>query len=177
MKKVLIICGSPRKDGNSDILAQQFAKGAEEAGHSVETIYIRDLKLGYCIGCMSCIKTGKCFQQDDANSIHPKMLEADVICFSSPVYYYSVSAQLKTFIDRMNPLYGRMKDKDFYYMITAAENDNAQIGRAFDAMEGFADCFDNIRRCGRVYGGGASDKGAIRETSAFDEAYKMGKNI
>lgn len=177
MKKVLIIAGSPRKDGNSDLLASQFAKGAQEAGHSVETIHIRDLKLGYCIGCLSCLKTQKCFQNDDANSILPKMMDADVVCFATPVYYYSVTAQMKTFIDRMNPLYGRMKDKDFYYMVTAAETDLHQLDRAIDALEGFADCFDGIRRCGRVYGGGAEQRGDVKNLPSFDEAYRMGKSI
>lgn len=188
MKKVLIIAGSPRKDGNSDLLAQQFAKGAEEAGNSVEIIYVRDLKLGYCIGCWACLKTGRCFQKDAANDIHAKMLEADVVCFSTPVYYYSITGQMKTFIDRMNPLYGvgdqsganprkSMKDKDFYYMVTAVDTDRRQLDRAIDAMEGFADCFDNIRRCGRIYGGGAEQKGDVVSTPAFTEAYEMGKKV
>lgn len=177
MKKVLIIAGSPRKDGNSDLLAQQFAKGAEEAGNNVEIIYIRDLNLGYCIGCWACLKTGHCFQKDAANDIHAKMLAADVVCFATPVYYYSVTAQMKTFIDRMNPLYSHMKDKDFYYMVTAVETDHKQLDRAIDTLEGFADCFDDIRRCGRVYGGGAEQKGDIKNTPAYNEAYEMGKNV
>lgn len=177
MKKVLIIAGSPRKDGNSDLLAQQFAKGAEEAGNSVEIIYVRDLRLGYCIGCWACLKTGKCFQKDAANDIHAKMLEADVVCFSTPVYYYSVTGQMKTFIDRMNPLYSHMHNKDFYYMVTAVDTDRRQLDRAIDALEGFADCFDNIRRCGRIYGGGAEQKGDIKTTPAFAEAYEMGKKV
>ena len=122
MKKVLIIAGSPRKNGNSDMLARQFAKGAEESGHQVEIIYLRDLKINYCQGCLVCLKKGECFQKDDANSLLPKMMEADVVCFSCPVYYYSVSGQMKTFIDRMNPLYDKMKDKDFYYMLTATNS-------------------------------------------------------
>ena len=93
MKKVLIIAGSPRKDGNSDLLARQFAKGAEESGNEVEIIYLRDKQLNYCKGCLVCLKKGECFQKDDANSLLPKMMEADVVCFSCPVYYYSVCGQ------------------------------------------------------------------------------------
>ena len=177
MKKVLIIAGSPRKNGNSDLLAQQFAKGAEENGHQVEIVYLRDLKINYCQGCLVCLKKGECFQKDDANSLLPKMMEADVVCFSSPVYYYSVSGQMKTFIDRMNPLYDRMKDKDFYYMLTAQDDSHQQLDRAFDVFDGFADCFDNIRRCGRVYGGGADKKGEIKDLPAHNEAYELGKSI
>ena len=80
-----------RKDGNSDLLARQFAKGAEESGNEVEIVYLRDMKLNYCKGCLVCLKKGECFQNDDANSLLPKMMEADVVCFSCPVYYYSVS--------------------------------------------------------------------------------------
>lgn len=177
MKKVLIIAGSPRKDGNSDLLARQFAKGAEESGNEVEIVYLRDKKLNYCKGCLVCLKKGDCFQKDDANSLLPKMMEADAVCFSCPVYYYSVCGQMKVFLDRMNPLYDKMKDKDFYYMVTAQDDNRKQLDRAFDVFDGFADCFENIRRCGRVYGGGADKKGEVKDLSAFNEAYEMGKSI
>lgn len=177
MKKVLIIAASPRKNGNSDILAQQFAKGAQEAGNDVETFYLREHHLDYCIGCLSCLKTGKCFQKDDANILGEKMMAADVVVMASPVYYYSLSGQMKVFLDRMNPLYERMKDKDFYYILTAADDAHKQLDRAFDAFDGFADCFEDIRRCGRIYGGGADKKGYIETLTAYTEAYEMGKNI
>ena len=74
MKKVLIIAGSPRKDGNSDLLAAQFAAGAKEAGHEVETIYLREKKLGYCQGCLVCLTKGACFQKDEGNNLLPKMM-------------------------------------------------------------------------------------------------------
>ncbi len=177
MKKVLVIAGSPRKNGNSDLLAQQFAKGAQESGHEVEIVYLRDLKINYCQGCLVCLKRGECFQQDDANALLPKMLEADVVCWCCPVYYYSVTGQMKTFIDRMNPLYGKMRDKDFYYMLTAAEESHEQMDRAFDVFDGFADCFEDIRRCGRVYGGGADAKGSIQELAAYNEAHELGSRV
>lgn len=177
MKKVLIIAASPRKNGNSDILADQFLKGAVEAGNEVEIFYLREHPLSYCVGCLSCLKTGKCFQKDDANMLGEKLMAADVVVLASPVYYYSLSGQMKVFLDRMNPLYGKMQDKDFYYILTAADDDNKQIDRAFDAFEGFADCFDNIRRCGRIYGGGADKKGDVESLPAFHDAFEMGKSI
>ena len=177
MKRVLIIAGSPRKNGNSDLLAQQFAKGAVENGNEVEIVYLREKKLNYCQGCLVCLKNGECFQKDDANSLLPKMMDADAVCFSCPVYYYSVCGQMKVFLDRMNPLYDKMKDKDFYYMVTAQDNNKAQLDRAFDVFDGFADCFEDIRRCGRVYGGGADKKGDILSLPAMDEAYKMGLSV
>ena len=76
MKKVLIIAGSPRKGGNSDMLAQQFAKGAAESGNEVEIIYLREKKINYCQGCLVCLQKGECFQKDDANSLLTKMMGA-----------------------------------------------------------------------------------------------------
>ena len=177
MKKVLIIAASPRKDGNSDLLAHQFALGAEQAGNKVETVFLRDKKIDYCKGCLVCLKKGECFQKDDANSLLPKMMEADVICFACPVYYYSVCGQMKVFLDRMNPLYGKMKDKDFYYIVTAMDDSKKQLDRAFDVFDGFADCFDNIRRSGRIYGGGADKKGEAKQIPAFKEAYEKGLKV
>ncbi len=177
MKNVLIIASSPRKDGNSDLLAQQFAAGARETGHTVEVVYLRDYAIGYCHGCLVCLKQGTCFQKDDANALMMKLMNADVVAFASPVYYYSVNGQMKTFLDRMNPLYGKMHDKDFYYMLSAMDESHGQLDRAFDVFEGFADCFEGIRRCGRIYGGGAERKGDIKQLAAYGEAYEMGRRV
>lgn len=177
MKKVLIVSASPRKNGNSDILSGQFRKGAEEAGHEVETIYVRDLKLNYCIGCLACLKAGRCVQKDAMNDILPKIMDADVICFSTPVYYYSLSGQMKVFLDRCNPLYERMKDKTFYYMVTAADDEKKNLECAMEAFHGFAICFDGITEAGRVYGAGADGKSAVKDTPAYEEAYEMGKRV
>ena len=103
-KNVLIISSSPRKGGNSEVLAGAFAKGAEEAGNQVETIYLREKQYGFCKGCLACQKTGRCVIQDDAVEVAEKMHHADVLAFATPVYYYSVSGQLKTMFDRANCL-------------------------------------------------------------------------
>ncbi len=105
-KTVLIISSSPRKNGNSETLADAFAKGAREAGHSVETVRLREKQLGFCKGCLACLKLGHCVIQDDAVEIAAKMHDADVLVFATPVYYYSVCGQLKTMLDRANPLFG-----------------------------------------------------------------------
>ena len=99
-KKVLIISSSPRKGGNSETLAAAFAKGAREAGHQVETVYLREKQVGFCKGCLACLKLGHCVIQDDAVDIAAKMHDADVLVFATPVYYYCVSGQLKTMLDR-----------------------------------------------------------------------------
>jgi len=104
-KKVLIISSSPRKGGNSETLAAAFAKGAREAGHQVETVYLREKQVGFCKGCLACLKLGHCVIQDDAVEIAAKMHDANVLVFATPVYYYCVSGQLKTMLDRANPLF------------------------------------------------------------------------
>ena len=104
-KKVLIISSSPRKGGNSETLAAAFAKGTREAGNQVETVYLREKQVGFCKGCLVCLKLGHCVIQDDAVEIAAKMHDADVLVFATPVYYYCVSGQLKTMLDRANPLF------------------------------------------------------------------------
>ena len=99
-KNVLIISSSPRKDGNSETLAAAFAKGALEAGSKVETVYLREKEYGFCKGCFACLKLGHCVIKDDAVEVAAKMHDADVLVFVTPVYYYSVSGQLKTMLDR-----------------------------------------------------------------------------
>ena len=96
-KKVLIISSSPRKGGNSEMLAAAFAKGAREAGNQVETVYLREKQVGFCKGCLVCLKLGHCVIQDDAVEIAAKMHDADVLVFATPVYYYCVSGQLTGF--------------------------------------------------------------------------------
>ena len=96
-KKVLIISSSPRKGGNSETLAAAFAKGAREAGHQVETVYLREKQVGFCKGCFACLKLGHCVIQDDAVEIAARMHDANVLVFATPVYYYCVSGQLTGF--------------------------------------------------------------------------------
>ena len=122
-KKVLIISSSPRKGGNSETLAAAFAKGAREAGNQVENVYLREKQVGFCKGCLACLKLRHCVIQDDAVEIAAKMHDADVLVFATPVYYYCVSGQLKTMLDRANPLF----DTDYtftkaYLLATAAED-------------------------------------------------------
>ena len=90
-KNILIISTSPRKGGNSDALAEEFARGAREAGNQVEKIELYNKTIGFCKGCLACQKTLRCVIRDDADTIAQKMLTADVIAFSTPIYYYEMS--------------------------------------------------------------------------------------
>ena len=100
MKKILILAGSPRKNGNSAALCREFARGAEESGHHTELVFLRDKKIGYCLACYHCKENGICAIKDDMADILDKMNVADVIVMASPVYFYSIDAQMKALIDR-----------------------------------------------------------------------------
>ena len=120
-KKVLILSGSPRKGGNSDILCDEFAKGATEAGHNVEKIRVSEKNIHHCIACYHCSKnSGACVFKDDMAEILQKMIDADVLVLASPVYFYSIDAQLKAVIDRTVARWLEVKNKEFYYITTMA---------------------------------------------------------
>lgn len=177
-KKILILSGSPRHGGNSDTLCDRFMKGAQEAGNSVEKFFIASHNIGYCSACYYCSKhDGKCCKNDDMSILMPKILEADVLVFSSPVYMYSVSAQLKTVFDRMVAKYEVIRDKELYYIMTAAENEEHTMDTTLACMRGMADCIPGSKEMGVIYGKGVYEKGEVLTTPAYDEAYEMGKSI
>lgn len=174
-KKILILAASPRKEGNSDILCGRFAVGATEAGHTVEKVYVHDCNIGFCMACDACKDTGKCIQKDDMEGIIEKMLESDIVVIATPVYFYSMNGQLKTLIDRCVPRYMDIKDKEFYFIATAAERIEL-IERTIEGLTGFTDCLPGAEIKGVIYGGGAWEKGDIERSEAMTEAYRMGRN-
>lgn len=113
-KKVLVLSGSPRKNGNSDLLCNEFLKGAAESGHEVEKIRVAEKKIGYCRGCYACKDTGICAIRDDMAEVLQKMIDADVLVLASPVYFYSIDAQLKAVIDRTVARWTEIRDKELY---------------------------------------------------------------
>lgn len=174
-KKVLVLSGSPRKNGNSDTLCDAFIKGAESAGHLAEKIFIQDKKISTCLACYGCRNTHLCVQKDDMGEILEKMVQADVIVLATPVYFYSLSGQLKTLIDRTLPQYTQITNKDFYFIATAAAGKEF-IERTMDALKGFTDCLTNANIRGYIYGAGVYEKGEVENTSYLKLAYDMGKN-
>lgn len=177
-KRVLILSSSPRRNGNSDTLCNEFMRGAQETGNQVEKIFLKDKHINYCTGCSVCSMYQKpCPQKDDAAEIVEKMIEADVIVMATPVYFYAMSAQMKTMIDRCCARYLEIKNKDFYFIISAAEDDRTLMERTIDGFRGFLDCLENARECGTIYGIGAWKMGEIEGKFSMQEAYQMGKNV
>ena len=175
-KKVLILSGSPRKNGNSDMLCDEFMRGALEAGHEVEKIRVAEKKIGYCRGCYAC-KKGACAIDDDMGGILEKMIAADVLVLASPVYFYSIDAQLKTLIDRTVARWQEVRDKEFYYIVTAADETPASAETPLACFRGYADCVEGAKEMGVIRGMGVYEKGEIRGTKAMTEAYEMGKTV
>lgn len=177
MKKVLILSGSPRKNGNSDILCDEFARGAIEAGHEVEKVHVAEKNIGYCRACYACRGTGVCAIKDDMAEVMQKMIDADVLVLASPVYFYSIDAQLKALIDRTVCRWTEVKDKEFYYIVTAADGENEAAETTVACFRGYADCVEGAKEKGVIYGMGVYEKGEIKGTPAMTEAYEMGKTV
>lgn len=177
-KNVLIISSSPRKGGNSETLAAAFARGAQEAGNRVETVYLREKQYSFCKGCFACRKLGHCVINDDAVELAARMHDADVLVFVTPVYYYSVSGQLKTILDRANPIY----DTDYaftkaYLLATAAEDEPETVEGTENAVQGWVDCFPRCELVETVFAGGVNEAGEIAGHPALEKAYQVGKEV
>lgn len=179
MSKVLIITTSLRAKSNSDILADKVAEGARDAGHEIEMVSLKGKSIGFCEGCLICQKTQQCVIKDDAISIAEKVKEADTLVFVTPIYYYEMSGQMKTLLDRLNPLFpSDYKFRSIYMLSTAAEDEAYVCEKAVSGLNGWVDCFDRAEFKGSLFCGGINDMGeaAGRETEQR-EAYEFGKGL
>lgn len=178
-KKVLIIGTSSRINGNSNQIAKEFEKGAVEAGNECEIIYLAEKNLGFCKGCLACQKTKKCIIKDDANDIVEKMKHSDVIVWATPIYYYEMSGQMKTMIDRTNPLFADdYKFRDIYLIAAAADNGSYSADGALKGLNGWIECFDKTSLKGVIKGFGLEGINDIKNhNDILKEAYNAGKNI
>ncbi len=179
MKKVLILSGSPRKGGNSDTLCDEFMKGALKKGHTVEKISVAEKKIHPCTGCYFCRDHGgRCAFNDDMADILQKIIDCDVLVLSSPVYFYSICAQLKTVIDRTVARWTEIADKELYYIATAAENEPETLDITLSCFHGFAMCIDGYEEKGTLYGRGLEDRGdAADNPDLMRIAFEMGESV
>ena len=178
MKKILVISASPRKRGNSDVLCDEFVKGTKEAGNQVEKIFLGDKKIGYCIGCGVCFQNSKnCSQKDDMNEILLKLIEADVIVMATPVYFYAMNGQMKTFIDRVCAGYTLVSNKEFYFIMTAADRNKEAFATTIEEFRSFLSCVENPTEKGIIYGGGLWEKEDVEGSNYIKESFEMGKNV
>ena len=179
MSKVLVITTSLRAKSNSDILADRLAEGAKDAGHSVECISLKGRDIKYCIGCLTCQKTQKCVIKDDVPAIAEKVKNAETVVFVTPIYYYEMSGQMKTLLDRLNPLYPTdYKFRNIYMLSTAAEDEDFVPERAVSGLQGWIDCYEKAALAGTLFCGGVTAAGeASGKEKALEDAYGFGRKL
>ena len=163
MKNVLIVSSSPRKKGNSQRLCEEFKKGAEERGN--------------CRACDFCMKNnGTCVQKDDMAEVLESFKKADVLVLATPVYFYGICAQMKTFIDRTYPIWQHLGEKEVYYIISAGLGEDI-IKRSLGDLDGFVEHLEKYEIKGRIYAADVMDAGKVCETPYMNIAYQMGGHI
>jgi multimeric flavodoxin WrbA len=184
VKKVLVLLGSPRKKGNSAVLAGMIAKGAKAVGARVETLFIHGMKIAPCKSCYACQKPNSkgCAIKDDMQSVYKKLIEADVWVIASPVYWFTMSAQTKLWMDRCFALLPHAKeafvDKRIAIAMSYGDNDPFKSG-CVNALRTFQDAYGYVQAniCGIVYGS-AMDTGEIKKNEALmKEAEELGRQI
>jgi multimeric flavodoxin WrbA len=172
---ILILSGSPRKGGNTDLLVEAFAKGASQK-HHVEIVSVHDYKVNPCMGCNACFKSkdNTCVQKDDMTSIYEKMAHVDMLVIASPLYFYGLSAQLKAVIDRChNPIRDTFKIQKTAILLVGA----ATLPELFDSiLAQYQLClnFFKLEDAGCILVRGVKEKGEIKNTNALNEAFELG---
>nr|WP_278547766.1 flavodoxin family protein [Catenibacterium mitsuokai] len=177
-KKVIVLSTSLRSSSNSELLAKSFVEGAKESGNEVEFITLKNKDIHFCIGCLACQKTGHCVIKDDVTGIMDSVLNADVVVWATPIYYYEMSGQMKTLIDRLNPMYSKdYKFRDVYLLATAAEEGDEVFEKVITGLNGWIDCFEKTSIKGTVLCGGVSSVGDISSNDKLKEAYNLGSHV
>ncbi len=178
LMNILILSGSPRKGGNTDLLVEAFVKGASPK-HQVEVISVHDYKINPCIGCNSCFarEDHACCQKDDMQIVYEKMAKAEMLVIASPVYFYGLSAQLKAVIDRFhNPIRDTFHIHKMALLLVGA----ASLPELFNSiLAQYELClkFFKLEDMGRVLVRGAKDKGDVKNGDALKQTYELGQRI
>lgn len=176
--KIVVLKGSPNRNGSSNMLAENFSKGAVESGHEIIEIDAAHANLSPCIGCVHCGYEGECSLSDDMDIFRKQILNADMMVFVTPLYYYGMSAQLKILIDRFCSRNFSIQDKHMKSaLLTVAYNSDDWT---FDALEAHYDTllrYLNLEDCGRVLGYGCGTPSMTKSSSYPDKAYELGKSL
>ena len=173
--KVLVINGSPRAKGNSDLLCDEFIRGAQEAGHQVEKISLREIEIAPCRACYACFRTGICVQKDDMAEILDKAEATDVLLLASPTYFLTMSGQMKVMIDRLLPKWQGLGGKEAYVIVTGHDGRGGLKRNADDLAQILENLGDRVRQI--IWGECVWQKGEVIGTKAMEEAYLAGKGI
>ena len=179
MSRVLVITTSLRARSNSDRLAEELIAGTRDAGHDVEHIGLKGKEVKFCVGCLACQKTQKCVLKDDVVEIAEKVKNADTLVFVTPIYYYEMSGQMKTLLDRLNPLFpSDYKFRSIYMLSVAAEDEAYVPEKAVSGLQGWVDCFEKAELIDTLFCGGINDAGEAEQHRAkLEEAYEFGRQL
>ena len=176
--KIVVLEGSPNRNGSTHILADCFRQGAEEAGHTVELIDVAHADIHPCTGCIHCGYEGPCVQKDDVEGIRRKILDADMLVFVTPLYYYGMSAQLKALVDRFCAFNSSIQGKHMKSaLIAAAWNSD---GWTFEALEAHYQTlvrYLNLTDMGMVLGKGCGSPSMTKHSPYTQRAYELGNRL
>ena len=176
--KIVLLEGSPNQHGSSNLLADCFRQGAEEAGHTVEIIDAAHADIHPCTGCIHCGYEGPCVQKDEMESIRPRILGADMMVFVTPLYYYGMSAQLKTLIDRFCAFNSNIQGKHMKSaMLAAAWNSDSWTFEALEAHYQTLVRYLNLRDMGAVWGKGCGSPSMTKRSRYLRQAYELGRSL
>lgn len=179
-KKVLVIKGSPRKNGNTSTMADAWIKGAMESRNEVTEVVLKDKKIGDCIGCGVCQGNGgNCVQKDDMTEIYEEMKKADVVVFASPVYFYTWTSLMKRMLDRTFAIDMTLKNTTFYLLSAGAATGEQYMQTMIDSFRQYIGCFQagNNTEGGILFAYGTNGPADVKEMSVLEEAYQMGKTV
>ena len=175
--KILVLTGSPRKNGNSATLGESFIKGAEEAGHHIERFDAAFKEVHPCVACNHCGMNGPCVFNDDFNFVREHIVDADAVVFATPMYYFGISAQLKAVIDRFYAINGQIhRPKKAVLLMTyanTAASEAKPIVSHYETLLNYLGWTD----AGRVIASGVWPVGAVVGTKYPRQAYELGKKI
>ncbi len=176
--KIIILEGSPNKNGSSNLLADCFRQGAVEVGHTVEIIDAAHTDLHPCIGCIRCGYEGPCVQKDAMEQIRPKILDADMLVFVTPLYYYGISAQLKILIDRFCAFNSSLQRKHMKSALLAvAWNSDNWTFEALEAHYKTLVRYLNLTDMGMVLGTGCGTPSMTQHSEFPQQAYQLGNRL
>ena len=177
MKRVLMLLSNPRPGGMTQIVAEALLAGLNEGGFHADCVNLCKSDIKPCLGCYSCIPNSRCVHKDDMREILRIFTLADAVICVSPVYFYSVDAQMKALIDRTVAQWLTIKNKEFYYIMTSAEESDTVMDCTLECLRGLAKCLKGSVERGVIYGKGVYAAGEIESRPAMQEAYEMGRRV
>ena len=176
--KITVLFASPNKNGSTSILVDNFKRGAEENGHTVEVLDVCKMNIHPCIGCVHCGYEGPCVQKDDNDIIRNTLLDSDMVVFATPLYYYGMSAQLKTAVDRFCAYNSSLNSRHLKSaLLTVAWNADDWT---FDALEAHYKTlvrYIKFKDMGMVLGRGCGSPSMTKRSQYPEKAYLLGKSV